>query len=129
MLGTLISHVLLGGFTTAPYFCKISGLNWRKPYLDTIKIVFSNIPVMFFWLFFAKKIEVSSWFSLLIFAGFVSFTLYATVFFFFVKSREKQDIYTACELLGMTKAKLPRSILQWLLGVSCPHPLAYKQKK
>ena len=123
MLGTIVMYIVFGEYVFSPFYCKISGLAWRKLYFDALKITTANLPVMVAGIWIERMLAIDGWIPLIAFSAITGTTLGVVLFFVFVRDREKRDIFTACQCLGITRIPLFGTIIhKWLIPGSTTVP-------
>lgn len=89
IIGTLVAGLI--GPLTFPYFCKQIGVEWKKPFFETLKIIAVNIPMAIFF-YWAATFLSPGWFNLLWFSALILFVFILTLYFTLFDSDEKKDV-------------------------------------
>jgi O-antigen/teichoic acid export membrane protein len=112
ILGTVISQTILGDAIALPYMCRICGLRPGKALKQGLLIIASNIPITVLLLYLLPRVQIASWFGLVVVSGIILAIMYTTIFMLFVTAKEKQDINTALNLIGINRFRILDQLLK-----------------
>ena len=100
IIGTLVAGLI--GPLTFPYFCKQIGVEWKKPFYETLKIVAVNLPmaIIFYWI---ATFLSPGWFNLFWFSALILFVFLVTLYFIFFDNDEKKDLIIFINVFAKNK--------------------------
>jgi O-antigen/teichoic acid export membrane protein len=100
IIGTLFSGLL--GILTFPYFCGLIRVEWKKPFIETLKIVGVNLPaaVVFYWI---ATFLSSGWLNLVWFSCLILIVFFLTLYFVFFDEDEKKDVRIFAKMFSRIK--------------------------
>lgn len=115
VLGTLAATVLLGDFLFYAVFCKMIGLQWRKTYFQTIRMilvsVFLSVP---FYLSVNHWLVPTTWMAFFV-QGLIVVVLWMLPFAFaFLKRSEYEDLELAFASVGVARLSFLTKIFSFL---------------
>lgn len=98
IIGTLIAGLI--GPLTFPYFCGLIGIDWKKPFLETLKIIAVNLPmaIIFYWI---ATFLTPGWFNLLWYSILILIVFFITLYLCFFDDDEKKDILIFANLFSL----------------------------
>lgn len=103
IVGTVTAMIVFGDPQLFPWFCRVLGIRWQESAAVYAKILMTNIPILCVSYGFIKYLAPETWLSLIT-ASFVVFVTYVGVnFFVFVGKKEKGDVYSGLESMGLLR--------------------------
>jgi O-antigen/teichoic acid export membrane protein len=100
IIGTLVAGLI--GPLTFPYFCGLIGVEWKKPFIETLKIIVVNLPMAIFFYWMATFLS-PGWFNLLWFSGLIIIVFFLTLYFSFFDDDEKKDVLIFVKVFSFKK--------------------------
>ena len=100
IIGTLVAGLL--GPLTFPYFCGLVGVEWKKPFIETLKIIGVNLPMAVFFYWMATFLS-PGWLNLLWFSGLILIVFFLTLYFSFFNDDEKKDVLIFAKVFSLKK--------------------------
>ena len=100
ILGTVISSSVFV-LVSFPVFCGSCGVEWRRAFRQGVSIVVINAPLALLALYVLSRVLITTWIPLLLVSTLLAAVFYGTVFLAFVGDRERNDLFTALQAIGL----------------------------
>jgi O-antigen/teichoic acid export membrane protein len=100
IIGTLVAGLI--GPLTFPYFCRQIGVEWKKPFIETLKIIAINLPMAIFFYWMATFLS-PGWLNLLWFSALILIVFFFTLYFSLFDDDDKKDMLIFAKVFSRKK--------------------------
>ncbi len=111
LIGTVIANFLLNGLLTFPIICRMCRLKWGKTYFLGIKIILSNLPIVFFSHILLSNYPPSNWVPLIAISMLLIFLLYGLLFVLFIDVDRTKDLRLVFKSSGLEKLPVFKNMM------------------